>query len=235
MKNRFNQYDRHQEISQLLPWYVNKTLQGTELKEVEEHLSVCLVCKREQIELQKLAQVVIQSGSFDSAEQASFSRLKKRLHSGQQNIGSSDKVNQLGNNRKQSRSFKAFTNPALAMAAAILLSLTLFLPKFTEIDVQQSNNFRTLSDAQQESSNLNEIRVVFAENVDTLQKTKILASVQGQFIDKNPTPQGVYTVSLNKGNDTKKLQDAIKLLRGNSNVIFVEPAYALLSSKPIEK
>ena len=33
--------------SELLPWYVNGTLEGDELREVEEHLRSCLVCRRE--------------------------------------------------------------------------------------------------------------------------------------------------------------------------------------------
>ncbi|NOU21058.1 MAG: zf-HC2 domain-containing protein, partial [Methyloglobulus sp.] len=68
-----NTYSAHQELSELLPWYVNKTLQRAELKAVEDHLAVCLTCKRELIQLQKLAQAVIQEGALDSAEQASFS------------------------------------------------------------------------------------------------------------------------------------------------------------------
>jgi hypothetical protein len=237
----------HQELALMLPWYVNKTLQGAELKAIESHLTVCLSCKREVVQLQKLAQAVIQEGSLDSAEQASFSRLKKRLHSGQpldlqalpqqvrpeqQKTPVSGNVSQLSNARKQRW---ASVSPALAMAAAVLLTLTVLMPRHVENDIQGSD-FRTLSsDAQPEAMNANEIRVVFAENVDQQQKSKILARVQGQFMSDNPTAQGVYTVRLERNIASKHLLDMVEVLRKDSSVIFAEPAYALLSSTHSEK
>lgn len=229
-------HTEHQEIVSLLPWYVNKTLQGTELKAVESHLGTCLTCKRELAQLQKLAQAVIKEGSLDSAEQASFSRLKMRLH-GQQNLQQvvgnpidTDNVIQLSKPRKQRWSYSAINRPALAMAAAMLLSLTVLLPRFVDKDMQLANSFRTLSEGQPEKTiNANEIRVVFAENIDQQQKNTILDRVHGQIID-NPTAQGVYTIRLNRDIAAKHLLDVVELLRKDNNVIFAEPAYALLSS-----
>lgn len=40
--------------SELLPWFVNGTLEGEELHQVEEHLRSCLSCRREVEELRKL-------------------------------------------------------------------------------------------------------------------------------------------------------------------------------------
>ncbi|MBK8816665.1 MAG: hypothetical protein IPN42_14695 [Methylococcaceae bacterium] len=240
-------YSDHQELSQLLPWYVNKTLQGTELKAVEDHLKVCLMCKREQTQLQKLAQVIAHNGSIDTAEHASFSRLKKRLHNGQdldlqapikqgtsvQNI--SGNVKPLRADKKQFWSANIISRPALAMAAALLLSLTVLMPHYIESDKQLIGNFRTLSsDSQLQAMKSNEIRVVFADNVNQQQKDKILEKVHGQFIDNNPTAQGVYTVRLEKNVAENHLLDAIDLLRKDKNVIFAEPAYALLSSTQAE-
>jgi hypothetical protein len=240
-------YSAHQELSQLLPWFVNKTLQGAELKAVESHLSVCLTCKREVAQLQKLAQAVIQEGALDSAEHASFSRLKKRLHSGQAldlqalpqqvrpeqaQISASTNVSQLSRSKKQ---VWTNTRPALAMAAAVLLSLSVLMPRHVENDMHGSD-FRTLSsDAQPEVMNANEVRVVFAENVDEQQKNTILERVHGQFTSNNPTAQGVYTVRLDRDIAKKHLLDVVELLRKDTKVIFAEPAYALLSTTHTEK
>ncbi len=232
----------HQELFQLLPWYVNKTLQGTELKAVESHLTVCLTCKREVIQLQKLAQAVIQEGSLDSAEQAAFSRLKKRLHSAQpldlqalpqqarperHEADVSANVRQLSSARKQRWTG---IRPALAMAAALVLTLSVLMPRYVQNDLQYGSNFKTLSNAQPESISANEIRVVFAEDVNQQQKNKILGLVHGQFTGDKPTAQGVYTVRLEKNIVSKHLLDVVELLRKDSSVIFAEPAYALLSS-----
>ncbi len=248
MKNKvINTYSAHQGLFHLLPWYVNKTLQGVELQEVENHLTVCLTCKREVIQLQKLAQAVIQEGAIDSAAQASFSRLKKRLHSGQsldlqalaqQFRPEQYKTGVLGNvtlfrhARKQNR-----TNirPALAMAAVLVLTLSVLMPHYVENDLQQSSDFKTLSSTQPDAIGANEIRVVFAEHIDQQQKSKILERVHGQFIGENPTAQGVYTVRLENSTPSKQLLDVVEALRNDSNVIFAEPAYALLSSMHPEK
>lgn len=237
-------YASHQELSELLPWYVNKTLQGAELKAVEAHLTVCLVCKRELIQLQKLAQAVVQDGALDSAEHASFLRLKKRLHSGTkldlnalpQQVDTSGNVSQISKAKKRGWVNSAALRPALAMAAALLLSLSVLMPRHTGNDLQQASAFRTLSDGQkQEAINANEIRVVFAENVGQQQKAQILQRVHGQFISDNPTAQGVYTVRLESDIAAKHLIDVVDLLRKDSNVIFAEPAYALLSSTHVEE
>ena len=237
-------YASHQELSELMPWYVNKTLQGAELRAVEAHLTVCLVCKRELIHLQKLAQAVIQDGELDSAEHASFLRLKKRLRSGTkldlnalpQQSNTSGNVSQISKAKKRGWINSATMRPALAMAAALLLSLSVLTPRHTGNDLQQASAFRTLSDGQkQEAANANEIRVVFAENVGQQQKAQILQRVHGQFIGDNPTAQGVYTVRLESDIAAKHLIDVVDLLRKDSNVIFAEPAYALLSSTHVEE
>jgi hypothetical protein len=240
-------YSDHQELSQLLPWYVNKTLQGNELKAIEAHLTVCLMCKRELVQLQKLAQAVNYEGSLDSAEQASFTRLKMRLQSQPQALNQpaglslkgnavSGKVKQLNDSRKQRWANRAIAQPALAMAAAVLLSITLLMPRYAGNDVQLSNNFKTLSDGrQQEAVKTNEIRVVFAENVNQVQKNTILERIHGQFVSNNPTAQGVYTVRLDTDIAAKHLLDVIGLLKKDDNVIFAEPAYALLSSMHTEE
>ncbi|MEQ1544198.1 hypothetical protein [Methyloglobulus sp.] len=237
----------HQELSQLLPWYVNKTLQGSELKEVDHHLTVCLTCKREVVQLQKLAHVVIKEGSLDSAEQASFSRLKKRLHTAkpldmqslpQQNrpeqlkIGASDNVRRISRARKQGWINNSVLRPALAMAAVVLLSL--LMPRYLDTEVKLGNEFRTLSNAQQNPISANEIRVVFAEGISQQQKGKILKRIHGQFID-NPTAQGVYTVRLDRDMTPTDPLGVVGMLRKDSSVIFAEPAYELLSSTHMEK
>jgi hypothetical protein len=236
----------HQEFTLLLPWYVNKTLQGAELKSVEAHLSVCLICKREVIQLQKLAQAVVHEGTLDSAEQASFNRLKMRLHGQSQpsrNIIQQEQdkstvsahATPFGKPKKRRwTAGGALARPALAMAAAVLLSLTVIMPQYAENDMPLGNSFRTLSDGQQESIDANEIRVVFAENIDQQQKDKILERIHGQVID-TPTAQGVYTVRLHRDIASKHLLEVVELLRKDSNIVFAEPAYALLSSMHAEK
>ncbi|MBM4208702.1 MAG: hypothetical protein FJ190_12145 [Gammaproteobacteria bacterium] len=170
-------YTDHQELSRLLPWFVNKSLQGDELKAVESHVNACLTCKREVIQLSKLAHAVKHEGMLDSAENASFARLKMRLHGQQPEAdrhqqsavsGNVVQLNASANHRINSR-ITNWYRPASAMAAAVLLSLTFMLPMTVD-----QNGYRTLSNGEIEKTiDVNEIRVVFAEGLDLQKKMQL--------------------------------------------------------------
>lgn len=222
----------HKELSPLLPWYVNKSLHDAELKAVENHISACLTCKRELIQLAKLAHAVRHESALDSTENASFARLKMRLH-GQETATSTRRQPPVSENvtpinTKNRPAAYNWYRPALAMAAAVLLTVTFIMP--ISIDIPGSNDFRTLSNGETEKAvKANEIRVVFADNIGMPQKNAILSRINGQIVEA-PTAQGVYTVRLESSVDAKHTLAVIDTLRKDSGVIFAEPAYALLSS-----
>lgn len=231
-------YSEHNNLSQLLPWYVNQTLQGTELQAVESHLGVCLMCKREVIQLQKLAQAVVHEGALDSAERASFARLKSRLKNqattAQRHVQRNHSVfDFVGHLSQRTNRFLPLTRPMMAMAAALLLSVIL-APDYFGLTGPTESTFKTLSNGEQESARANEIRVVFAEHLDQQEKAKILERIHGDFIDR-PTAQGVYKIRLGTTASTQQVLEIVELLRKDSNIIFVEPAYAMLSSLHFEK
>lgn len=228
-----NPYSAHQEISLLLPWYVNKTLHGAEINRVENHLKVCLTCRRELATLHKLAAAVQQEGSIDSVAQASFSQLKKRIHSpdaaGQEKAA---KVMALPVQRKAYGNTWRLPRPALALAAVILLSL--LIPRFIDTGNFQMNEYRTLSNAENPAMSQNTLRVIFSTDTGQPKINEILASVHGQIID-GPSAQGVYTVAIDSELASKNVLDKVASLRKNAHVIFAEPAYALLSSAHANK
>lgn len=228
-----NPYSAHQDISLLLPWYVNKTLHGAEIKRVENHLKVCLTCRRELATLHKLAAAVQQEGSIDSVAQASFSQLKKRIHNpdaaGQKKA---PKVMALPVLRKGYGNTWRLPRPALALAAVLLVSL--LIPRFIDTGNFQLNQYRTLSNAENPAIRQNSIRIIFSNDTKQLQINEILASVHGQIIG-GPSAQGVYTVAIDSKLASKNVLDKVASLRNNAHVIFAEPSYALLSSDHADK
>ena len=80
----------------------------------------------------------------------------------------------------------------------------------------------------------NTIRVIFSNDTKQPQINEILASVHGQIVD-GPTAQGVYTVAIESELASKNVLDMVASLRKNTNVIFAEPPYALLSSAHANK
>jgi len=226
-----NPYASHENISLLLPWYVNKTLQGTEHKAVEQHLKVCLICKRELVNLHRLSAAVNQPDFFDSAAQASFSRLKNRLHTPAESI--QNEVPQIvAASNRQKWYGNLLSRPALGVAAGILLAL--LLPHFIPVDQYANSDYRTLSNPEAAISNKDEIRVIFKEKTSRQTIDQILGSIQGHIIN-GPDEQFLFTIGIETPAEQTAVIDKLALLRKNPNVIFAEPAYALLSSTPTEK
>lgn len=228
-----NPYSAHQEISLLLPWYVNKSLHGAEVKMVENHLKVCLTCRRELVTLHKLATAVQQEGSIDTVAQASFSHLIKRIHNTDANDReNAQKVIPLPVQRKAESNIWRLPRPALALAAVVILSL--LIPRFIDIGNVQMHEYRTLSNPENPAISQNSLSVIFANDTKQSEINEILASVDAQIVG-GPNAQGIYTITSKSEPATKNVLDMLALLRKNTHVIFAEPAYTLLSSDHADK
>lgn len=229
-----NPYVTHQDVILLLPWYINHTLQGAELKQVEAHLDVCLMCKREIVNLQKLAVVVKQSGAVDTAEQVAFAQLKKRLHQTPPATlqPSTQEVVSLAQHKAVKRSALmpwTSSRPALALAAAVLLSLV--IPGYFKINQMFSNDYRTLSEGSLAILNNLDVHLVFADHTTPAQIEQLLAPFAGKVVG-TPTEQAVYTVRFEQIYSKAALLSQLAQLKKNPQVIFAEPAAALLSAPP---
>lgn len=224
-----NPYSAHHEIVLLLPWYVNKTLHDPEMKAVEKHINVCLTCRREIAVLQKLSLAVTQVDIIDSAAQASFARLKARIHrTGNAEMKITRERNDHSGQCKWYRKF-CFTFPGLSKPLfAALIILIMLIPGYFIAGKLLESNYRTLSSSENPSISTNEIRVVFLESMNKQQRNSVIQSVNGEIVD-GPDARGVYLIRLKQASDAKHILETISSLRKNSNVIFAEPAYALLS------
>jgi hypothetical protein len=230
LNSDMDNYSSHNEISLLLPWYINNTLHGTELDGVENHLKVCLTCRRELIALLKISLAVNQESTYDSAALTSFSQLKNRIHGVEKveaipsPVKSALQPTWLAKLKPKPQ---ALDRPKLAMAAAILLALA--IPGYINLDQNISNDFRTLSDSETPKPNKNDIRIIFSSGVNKQQIDAIVSEVQGKVI-AGPDDQSVYTVRLDNTSSTKVILAKLEQLRKTANVIFAEPAYDLLSA-----
>ena len=68
----------HQQAQRLLPWWVNGTLEGSELEVVSQHLAQCVQCQREVEELRQLREAYAQTATPMSLQPA-FARLRRRV------------------------------------------------------------------------------------------------------------------------------------------------------------
>ncbi|MEQ1529313.1 MAG: hypothetical protein ABL925_08350, partial [Methylococcales bacterium] len=117
---------------------------------------------------------------------------------------------------------------------AVLL-LSLLLPRFIDTGNMQMNDYRTLSNAENPiTGGKNTISVIFANDIKKAQMDKLLVLIQGQIIN-GPNEQGLYKIAITGEPASKAVLETVAALRNNPDVLFVEPAYALLSAVSADK
>jgi hypothetical protein len=232
--------DQHQQILLLLPWYLNKSLEQDEQRQVESHLSSCILCSRELVGLRKLAAAVKQSSVLDVAAEASFAELRAKLQTTdqvRQNLEPS--INQptlawfvkrakaapgrSGNDaNRYSRllSLSSSTVKRFAIAASMLLAIIPLIMQYGRSPA--TADYYTLSTAKPESAAGAKLRVVFSKNLPKTSIDSLLDKIHGQLVD-GPNSVGTYTVRLNSGKASLDLTAAVALLRNQQNVLLAEP------------
>lgn len=217
----------HQEVSLLLPWYVNNTLHGKELALVQTHLKSCLTCNIELTDLYKLSSIISDTSPFAPSIASSYSKLRKRFSDTDETL-----ITSRGKPHVYPGIFqflkKLHLKPLLsgqkmlALASVCLLAVLLIKPLYFSGTQYPNNQFQTLSSSNSFIAKADQIRIVFSEDIKQAQIDKILTSVLGQIINE-PNEQGVFTIRF----DDEKITDddierRVSLLRKNPSIIFVE-------------
>ncbi len=219
-------YTNHEKVLLLLPWHVNKTLSGKEQALIEQHLKVCLTCKRELNNLQTLAAAVKQSETYNTANpapHAAFAQLQMRL----------ENPNNLpaANAPTKQRQIKLKSYKLSALAASVMIMV--MLPNMNTLNNMLGNDYRTLSNAEPSSTPPHALKVIFKAETGAQTIAQILASVEGHVID-GPNERALYTIGF-KQTDADTLKDKLVALRKRPDVIFAEPSYDLAANPSSQK
>ncbi len=217
--------DRHRHVTELLPWYVNGTLEGDDRQAVAAHLSDCPACRDEIAQYQILA-AAVQNGR-DAAWAPERDRLERVLASievleaaPEQRAGWRERwragMEWLGD------LFQRTPGPVrwgLAVQAALLV-LVVGLAVFPG-GLSSRAPYRTLAQNGERRVGHALIQVVFAENVTEREMRALLARVQGKIVD-GPSAVGVYTVEIG-ANAPDQVMPMVTILRGDPRVRLAEP------------
>lgn len=236
--NDNSMYSSHKEVLMLLPWYVNKSLDETQQSLVHKHLKVCVQCRAEWVNLQKLSESMKRPEIMDMTANASFVRFKElisdRPGSREMKLSESAKLPGLGghkwylniNSRVTSRVFTGIVGGILLFIAFSLF----FLWNRNHLPETLAPVYRTLGEPDANSRvGHHDIRVVFAKGLESSQIEKILGVIDGKIVADHRR-EGVYRIRIsNSRDDVQKAFDAISTLRKRSDVIFAEPAFTLSS------
>lgn len=239
-KDTLHSKDQHQQILLLLPWFLTQSLELSERQQVENHLRSCMLCRRELVNLEKLAAAVKQSSDLDVAAGISFDGLREKLQSAssaRQQSGLSvvpqsvdrherhgDATGGLsGNAPNRHKPFWAFFGTQgrrLAIAASLLLAMTPLVMHYGR--PLMTADYYTLSDPKPEAVGRSQLRVVFSKSLSDTDINALLGKIHGQRVE-GPNSVGAYTVRLDSGEDAPALFDAIAFLRKQQDVMLAEP------------
>lgn len=223
----------HQRTQELLPWWVNGTLEGAEARSVEEHLAECGVCRREEARCRRLAELVRGGGEVAPAPHpAQLERLLAVIAGEQGGMG---RHRRAGASRLPSwlRDTPTAVRWLLAAQLAAMLALagglTLghggSLPASSDpapVAEERPGAFRTLASAQEDPGSRARLRLVFAPGVSEREIRGLLLELRGEIVG-GPTPLGSYTIELPVGPVADPIAVVLEHLRESPWVRFAEP------------
>ena len=199
----------HDAAWELLPWYVNGTLQASERARVDQHLRSCLLCHRELDEQQQLDELVHESETVRISPRSSFDSLMRRIDSSTR----ADSGRSFG--------YRARFVSWLPVAAA-LLAVGVVLVVLYSANPDRSGDFRTLSsETPILPSDATALQMVFAQHATEEEIRNLLAGIGGRIVD-GPSGAGVYTIELLDG---AVQPETLEQLQADERVRFIGQAY----------
>ena len=166
--------NEHEQVDELLPWFVNGTLPAAELDFINSHLESCGTCKEAVTCELELAQ---QFSALDTIPVPAFAGVRERL-------------------RKQpSRRVRVQGwLPALALAASLLV-VAVLVPTVT---IRDMGEYRGLTVSPGDERHV--VQVVFAPETTERELRALLLDGEVTLID-GPSVRGVYRIAIPVGTD----------------------------------
>jgi anti-sigma factor RsiW len=204
----------HREVDELLPWFVNGTLEGRELAAVEQHVRECARCRREVALLQRLQAVcAIDVPAPDATP--SYRRLHERI-AGRRWLGSlRDRV--LGLSRPWQRA-PAWAKWAIAaeFAGIVMLAGRIAMPAG-----ESAGLYQTLGAPAARVAHDGTVAVVFVPEATESELRRIVRAAGARVVD-GPTESNAYVLEVPPGH-----RDAVlAVLRAESAVALAQPLTA---------
>ena len=223
----------HQEMIELLPWYVNATLSSEEKATVASHLEGCAECAGEVRSLTAMRKAVIAVG--DQAPDPSPFLLNRALaeidnYERQRAQAEGRPAPKPGNFRDRLRAFRenwwpatpVFARFAMAMQLALLVAVgTVALYQYNHPRVVRESPYGTAAGPSGTPSTEAKARisVAFNEKASAREIRQTLSEINGTIVD-GPSAQGFYTVQLPFAPEqTTEVDKVVQKLQQNRRVV----------------
>jgi hypothetical protein len=211
MTNDESRNDLERRALELLPWYVNGTLEGEERELVSRQALASLTCRKELKRLRRLQQLIQRDDAEAVATGRAFERLMARIDAS----GASPR-----SRARHAAPALAWTRFALAASLAAAVSVLLWW--WAAVPSAPPRTYETLTRSQPADAAAPAVRVVFAPGVTDSERNELLAS-HGLTIVEGPTSDGILTLALPPADDQAAIVAALKL----------DPRIRLVTSPPL--
>ena len=214
----------HDNVWELLPWYVNEGLSPQEVSQVETHLKDCPACQSEMERCQEL------SLSVKTNQQDEWTPSAPHFAKVLANVDAFE------NRRQKSKDAPGWfakwfpwlidtPGPArftLALQGALVVALATTLLVRGLVPTQ---TYQTLSQPNAHSmAGGQQVRLVFSDDLTEKEMRGLLIGIQARLV-AGPTALGVYTIALELPNsNAQTMQQALATLRGHPKVRLAEMA-----------
>lgn len=224
---------RHQSIQELLPWWINGTLEESEAMRVKEHLEQCWECREEEARCRSLAALV--STAEELAPVPHPTHLDRLLATIAEEKGSRKRKRRPDSHRlprwllATPRTARWVLGAQAAAIVALVAGVLVHLPQVALDDSTQSTgtqdapaSFRTLAAPDGASVSASRLRVVFTPGASESEVRDLLLELRGEIVG-GPTRLGSYTIEIPGGGDADPLGLVLEHLRESPLVRFAEP------------
>jgi len=181
---------------ELLPWYVNNTLDSAEREQVEQHLKTCASCQQEVELLRAVQQHVKQSQRTESPGELGLRRLLRDVKQAQR-------------------------KPHAWLPVALAASLVVIVMQATVLVTMLSTTDQAIAPlGEQTQTDRAQLQVRFVATASELEIRTVLNEVDGVIIS-GPGALGVYHVRLAtiRANQTAQIETALQRLRAHTQVV----------------
>ena len=210
----------HQDVLELLPWYVNGTLGKTEVARVEAHVRECPECARELEQCRTLAREVNKASA--DIWQPSATHLTDLMRQVESTNATVKSPRGPGVWLKNALAWLDLTPGPARWALGLQSALVLTLAIVLLVQPAERPVYQTMSsEAPQPSSDLPMFKMVFADDITEKELRGLLQSVDGEIV-AGPSAIGVYTVRIRKSDTPEQLQQVLMTLRAHAKVKLAE-------------
>jgi hypothetical protein len=213
--NRTEYSAEHHEVSALIPWYVNETLDEPARKRVEAHADACTMCRGDLAVQRRICEGIHAQPALDYVPVASLKRLHARLDA----LQAGSLPVQAPAPEQQSRSATPWRGWMAASVAAVAVAVGLVVvDRWAQFDARLTQpKYRTVTTPVPRPQG-EVIRAVFAPTVTLVELQSILDEAQLRIVS-GPTEAGVYSLA---SNSALTVRASLTLLRQHPSVRFAE-------------